>query len=114
MENEDAFKIREPFTPKVVLTKVYGMVSIDVGTGLHSERSEPCLVCNEQISEGLDVVLDNGQDDKMQVGYCCSEHPKQAIAVNAFARAAELLRARTAAIQKLADVANAGKIEIVE
>ena len=113
MEHDDAFRIKEPFDPKVVLNQIYSMASVD-GKGYLSKRSEPCLVCNKQISEGFVVILDNGIADKMQVGYCCKEHPRQDITVNAITRTAQSLKRRVAATAILLNVANIDKIEVVE
>lgn len=114
MRNEDAFRMGEPFAPKIRLIGVHGLFSVDPTTGHESGRSAPCLVCEKPISEGFSAILDNGRDDKMHVGYCCSDHPRPVIAISVAARAAELLRARAAATQKLVDIANAGGLEVVE
>lgn len=114
MSHEACLRMGDPFTPKIRLTNIVGMISVDVGTGIDSKRLEPCLICDKQISEGFDVVLDNGMDDRMHVGYCCSDHPQKIIPINAIAKVAELLRARAAAAIELIDVANSGGIEVVE
>lgn len=114
MEIDKAFKIREPFTPKIGLIGVHGMFSINLQSGQQSSRSEPCLVCKKQISAGFGVVIDNGHNDKMLVGYCCREHDRQEIVLNAILESVKLLRARAAELQKIVDDSGIEAIEVSE
>lgn len=99
---ENAFRIKSEFSPQITLTFVAGLMTVDTSSGHTSPRTEPCLVCGEQLDRGCQVTLDNGQNDEMEVGFCCfGSHKGHEIAEKAIESAQKLLTARAEAISGL-------------
>ncbi len=109
---DNCFCFREPFDPKVVLTSVANLFSVDTKTGGELPRIEPCLVCVEQLSEeAYQVVINNGEGDMMEVGYCCKKHDCLLIAQKTIDQAIAMLEKRA---QAVADFRNGGMKVVIE
>ena len=96
---DNTFHLNESFKPNISLRPVANMFSVNVGTGRESPHSEPCLCCKKQLSTNAYlVILDNGEGDKMKIGFCCLNHDLLIIAREASNQAHDILHTRTKAV----------------
>ena len=99
---EGILAMRQPFKPRIALTRVHNLFQVDLATGTQSSRTEHCLLCDKSIHEqGFVVIIDNGYRDNIEVGYCCLGHNCTEVRKKAISQAQVLLQARAEAIASL-------------
>ena len=101
--NEEASSIRfnQDFNPEILLISIFGLFGVNIKTGQVEPRAERCLVCEKHISEGYQVIIDNGIDDKMEIGCACKTHQPDDIANHAISKLSEILQTRVDQISHL-------------